>query len=343
MEEECVPEKVKGIYVPSFNDVREHVLKICSLSIGVPKGVKRKSAFTYIVKVDKIYSYVRRSLINSLEELAKTSIGGFYLEVINIAGINNYYERVTRLSRKLRIIDRLHNLYRAKLKSSLDGKEANKLFKEYVGRILSIVKRSDRELSKVRDALIVLSKTPCFEDAPTIIVAGMPQTGKSTFVGKVSSAKPKISPFPFTTKDVILGHKVMDGVKIQIADTPGILDRPLDELNPIERKAYIAIKHLADLILFLVDPLETYYSLSSQLKLLLNIVNEFGDKPIMILINKIDNADVERIKMIKELILKEFGEIPIYCISALHGVGLEEVLKDALKRITITQHHLRNA
>ncbi|MEM0453531.1 MAG: GTPase [Sulfolobales archaeon] len=339
MEQECLSEKVKNIRIPSFGEVRKYVLNICSSSIGVPKGIKRKHVFTYIVKVDKIYNYVRRALISNLEVLSKTPLEGFYLEVVKVAGINDYSELVSRLSRRLRVIDKLFKHYRAKVKSSLDSEEVEKVFREYVGRVLSIIRRSDKELNRVREAIVVLSKTPCFEDVSTIVVAGMPQTGKSTFVGKVSSAKPKVSQFPFTTKDIILGHKVVDGVKIQIVDTPGILDRPLNELNPIERKAYIAVKYLADLILFLVDPLETYYSLRSQLKLLSNIINEFGSHKVMVLINKIDSADAERIKTIKEMILKEFNEVPTYCISALHGLGLEEVIKDAFKRVNNTRTH----
>ncbi|MEM1881401.1 MAG: GTPase, partial [Sulfolobales archaeon] len=159
------------------------------------------------------------------------------------------------------------------------------------------------------------------------------QTGKSTLVGRISSAKPKVSSFPFTTKDVILGHTVVEGIKLQIVDTPGILDRPISELNVIEQKAYVAIKYLADLILFLIDPLETYYSLQSQLNLLSNIVKEFGINKVLVLINKIDAASPEKIVHVRELIRKEFNEIASYCISALHGIGLQEVINDVLRHL----------
>lgn len=286
-----------------------------------------------MTKIDGIYNYLRKAYLTNLEELSKFPIDGFYLEIVRIAGIDNYVECVNRLRRKLRIIDKLSTYYRIKLKYSSDIKEAKTLFREYVGRVLSIIRRSEKELSQVREALIVLSKTPCFEDLPTIIVAGMPQTGKSTLVGRISSAKPKVSQFPFTTKDVILGHIEVGGVKLQIVDTPGILDRPFDELNTIEQKAYIAIKYLADLVLFLVDTSETYYTLQSQLKLLSNIINEFGINKIVVLINKIDSVSPEKVKHVKELILSNVGEIPLYCISALHGIGLQEVINHILNYV----------
>lgn len=333
MEEGCVTEKIRRTNIPAFNDVREYVLKICSSNVGIPKGVRRKYVFIYTTKVDKICNYLRKALLSNLEVLRKLPIEGFYLEIVRLAGINDYVECVNSLYGKLRVIDRLSNHYKVKVKSSLDVKEARTLFREYVGRVLSIVRRSEDELNMVREAVKTLSKTPCFEDLPTIVVAGMPQTGKSTLVGRISSAKPKVSSFPFATKDVILGHTVVGGVKLQIVDTPGILDRPISELNVIEQKAYVAIKYLADLILFLIDPLETYYSLQSQLNLLSNVVKEFGTNKVLVLVNKIDTASPEKIAYVKELIRREFKEITLYCVSALHGIGLQEVINDALRHL----------
>ncbi len=333
MEEECIPEKVRNVSIYGFEHVREHVLKISSSNVRISKGVRRKYAFIYMAKIDGIYSYLRRVYLNNLEKLSKLPMEEFYLEVIKIAGIDNYVERVNKLRRRLRIIDKLSDQYRVKVKYSSDVKEAKALFREYVGRVLSVIRRSDEELSKVREAVIVLSKMPCFEDLPTIVVAGMPQTGKSTLVGRISSAKPKVSQFPFTTKDVILGHIVVGEVKLQIVDTPGILDRPFNELNTIEQKAYVAIKYLADLVFFLIDALETYYSLQSQLKLLSNIINEFGINKVVVLINKIDSVSPEKIKYVKELIFRNVGELPLYSVSALHGIGLQEVINDILKRV----------
>ncbi len=333
MEEECIPEKVRHVHIPTFDEAREHILRACSLSVGIPKGVRKRHSYIYTVKIDRVYGYLRRAFLTNFENLSKYRIDGFYLEAIKIAGIENYVELVNGLRKKLRTIDRLTSIYRTKVRSSLDVREAKKFFREYVGRVLSIIRRSDDELGKVRDAVTLLSKMPCFEDLPTVVVAGMPQTGKSTFVGKVSTAKPKVSQFPFTTKEVVLGHATVEGVKLQIVDTPGILDRPLHELNAIERKAYVAIKYLADLVFFLIDPLETYYTLRSQLKLLSNIVEEFGSDKIVVLINKVDSAAPHKIEAVKELVHKNFSEIPVYCISALHGVGLQEVVEEALKRI----------
>ena len=72
----------------------------------------------------------------------------------------------------------------------------------------------------------------------------------------VSSATPEIASYPFTTKGVIVGLREQGRDRIQFVDTPGILDRPAEERNPIERQALSAMMNVASVILFILDPSE---------------------------------------------------------------------------------------
>jgi len=121
------------------------------------------------------------------------------------------------------------------------------------------------------------------------VVAGYPNVGKSSFVRAVSSGRPRIADYPFTTKRVSIGHFDRGVERFQILDTPGLLDRPMAKRNAMERQAISALSHVADGILFLLDPTETCgYPLDDQRKLLAEIRSLFPAVPLLVLANKSD-------------------------------------------------------
>ncbi|DAC72769.1 MAG TPA: GTPase [Thermoplasmata archaeon] len=165
--------------------------------------------------------------------------------------------------------------------------------KEIYGRVSSIVKQVDKNLVFLAGAQKILRTFPDIEDVPTVVIAGYPNVGKSSLIRKLSSAKPEIAQYPFTTKQIYVGHmekKVRyEKKKYQIIDTPGLLDRPLDERNKIEQQAIAALRHLADLIVFIYDPSGTSgYQMDEQTLMLQNIKKVFNDVPFLIVENKVD-------------------------------------------------------
>ena len=107
--------------------------------------------------------------------------------------------------------------------------------------------------------------------------------------------------------------------RYQIIDTPGLLDRPLTERNEIELQAISALRHLADVILFIIDPSETCgYEIERQLNLLEEIRREFR-VPILVVSNKCD---------------LEGKEVPVEMrMSTLTGENVEKVLEALLRTI----------
>lgn len=165
-----------------------------------------------------------------------------------------------------------------------------KLRRQAVGRLSSVVHQVAGDLEALIRARIALRRLPSIDpEVPTIVVAGYPNVGKSALVRAVSTATPKVAEYPFTSQGVTLGHIDRDDLRYQILDTPGLLDRPMEERNPIERQAVAALAHLADAVVFLLDPTETCgYPLEDQLRLLETLGAAFPDIPILAADNKAD-------------------------------------------------------
>lgn len=165
--------------------------------------------------------------------------------------------------------------------------------KEIYGRMSSVVKQVDKNLNLLAEAQIIMNEFPEIQDVPTIVIAGYPNVGKSSLLRCLSSAKPEVAQYPFTTKEIHVGHieKTERYItsKYQIIDTPGLLDRPLSDRNDMEMQAIAALSHLADLIVFLLDTSETCgYTLKDQKHLLVQVKKLFGDTPIIIVESKMD-------------------------------------------------------
>jgi nucleolar GTP-binding protein len=165
--------------------------------------------------------------------------------------------------------------------------------KEIYGRVSSIIKQVDKNLIFLSGAQKILRTFPDIEDIPTVVIAGYPNVGKSSLIRQLSAAKPEIAQYPFTTKQIYVGHMEKtvryEKKRYQIIDTPGLLDRPLEERNNIERQAIAALRHLADLIVFLFDPSGTSgYQMNEQTLMLEDIKKLFNDVPFIIVENKVD-------------------------------------------------------
>lgn len=189
--------------------------------------------------------------------------------------------------------------------------------KRAVARIASIVHRADDALRYLNDVRNVLRKLPVIStDEFTIVVAGYPNVGKSSFIRLVSSAEPEIASYPFTTKGVIVGHRNAERRKrIQFIDTPGLLDRTDDERNAIEKQALNALVYVADLVLFVIDASEHCgYSVEAQEKLREEIAGIVA-VPMLTVVNK---ADIKKTE-------------DRFNMSTVTGEGVEDVLAELLR------------
>ena len=160
-------------------------------------------------------------------------------------------------------------------------------------------------------------------DATTIVIAGFPNVGKSTLLKQITGADPQVANYPFTTKGIQIGHTEIRWRNIQIIDTPGLLDRPVLEMNDIEMNAIVALEHLADAILFIFDASETCgFHLDNQYNLLKQIEKIFGEIPVYYLFNKMDLVED------REYLNDYIDDIDrSIFISAIEGDGVDEINK----------------
>lgn len=165
-------------------------------------------------------------------------------------------------------------------------------------------------------------------------IIGYPNAGKSTLISKISSARPKIANYPFTTREPNLGVvKVYEDSAIVVADIPGLIEgahkgKGLGHrfLRHVERNRYLM--HVVDISAFEGrDPFEDYTSLNEELKLYSQALSK---TPQIIVLNKIDMPDAkENLKKFK----KKLGRKKVFPISALTGEGIPELLQELHKKV----------
>ncbi|MFR1987715.1 MAG: GTPase ObgE [Prevotellamassilia sp.] len=158
-------------------------------------------------------------------------------------------------------------------------------------------------------------------------LVGFPNAGKSTLVSALSSARPKIANYPFTTMEPSLGVVAYrDNKSFVMADIPGIIEGAsegrglgLRFLRHIERNS---------LLLFMV-PGDTE-NIGKEYRILLNELKQFNpgmlDKHRVLAVTKADLLDEELMEMLREDLP---DDIPVVYISAVTGYGLQQ-LKDIL-------------
>ena len=154
---------------------------------------------------------------------------------------------------------------------------------------------------------------------------GMPNAGKSTLISRISSAKPKIADYPFTTIIPNLGVvKKRSGDGYVVADIPGLIEGASegvglghDFLRHVERCRFLV--HLVDSTE--KDPFENYKIINKELE---KHSEHLANLYQIVVLNKIDSIDDERRQELYELFKKETSDV--FLISAVTGENLDKLL-----------------
>ncbi len=280
-------------------------------------------------KITSAYQVIESELNKLLEALVLIqNAGDFYRELFKVYTGSTVEEYIVDVKKRIKLA---RNIYKWAIQelSSLDSKRKRKIvltFRAGIGRLLSIYKRMDKRVVLVKEYLKEVSKMPDTRGDYIVVLAGLPQVGKSTLLSKLTSAKPEIGSYPFTTKTLIAGHLVVEPYgRIVIIDSPGILDTPIEEKNIIEYKAILALKHLADHVVYLFAYTPSfYYTLQEQLNVYESVKRLLGDKPITIVFNKVDLLSKTELEEYMGEIESKTGIKPIP-VSALTGYNLDEI------------------
>tara|TARA_B100001094_G_scaffold80308_1_gene76546 strand:- start:5964 stop:6965 length:1002 start_codon:yes stop_codon:yes gene_type:complete len=159
---------------------------------------------------------------------------------------------------------------------------------------------------------------------------GMPNAGKSTLISKISSAKPKVADYPFTTLSPNLGVVQSGFNSFVVADIPGLIPGASEGVG----LGIQFLKHLSrvKVLLHIVDV--SSYDVGVILKNIKDINNELelysdalAQKEQWIIINKND-LDPSKEEMIKKEVKKEFKKQKIFSISAITGNGIKNLVSE---------------
>lgn len=311
----------------AFHRASKASVSISSRDTPLEKARKREEA--RVRTASKILENRLMKVVKSFPSIDK--LHPFYREMCEVlVGTQTLKKYLASLEGAAKVIARIASEAIGRIRSAQSPEDAARARIEAYGRMTSMIKKLDDRLIFLEDARKKLAKMPSINpEIPTIVVAGCPNTGKSSIVRAASSAKPEIAEYPFTTKTVILGHFKVGDELFQIMDTPGILDRPMSERNPIEKQAIAAIKWLAQAVIFVVDPTPSCgYSLKEQASLLKEVRELMPPgTPIITVINKVDLAKQEELAAARSMFKDAIETI------ATEGVGVKEAVDKAVEAI----------
>ncbi|HET6418872.1 MAG TPA: GTPase ObgE [Geobacteraceae bacterium] len=165
---------------------------------------------------------------------------------------------------------------------------------------------------------------------------GFPSVGKSSFIARVSAARPKIADYPFTTLTPNLGVVYYKNYRsFVVADIPGLIEGAHQGAGLGHR----FLKHVerTDLLLHFLDlshmperdPIREYEALNREL-LLFN--EELAEKRQIVVVNKIDLPDVR--ERLPEILSYFKGlDIRVFPISAITGEGIEALIDEIAAKL----------
>ena len=162
---------------------------------------------------------------------------------------------------------------------------------------------------------------------------GMPNAGKSTFLSRVSAARPKIADYPFTTLHPNLGVvRVAPEQSFVVADIPGLIEGAAEGAG----LGHLFLRHLqrTHLLLHLVDfaPFDESVDPVTQAKAIVKELKKYDaslyEKPRWVVLNKLDMVPEEdRRRRVDDFVKRFKWKGPVFQISALTREGCEPLIR----------------
>ena len=154
---------------------------------------------------------------------------------------------------------------------------------------------------------------------------GLPNAGKSTFLSRVSSAKPKIADYPFTTLNPQLGMVRVFGTDFVVADLPGLIEGAHEGAGLGTK--FLGHAERTSVVLHLIDG--TQSEIARAYKTIRGELNSYGhgleEKPEVVVLNKADAIPKAALAKKRASLEKVSGQ-KVVVMSGVSGEGVDEVL-----------------
>jgi GTP-binding protein len=162
-----------------------------------------------------------------------------------------------------------------------------------------------------------------------VALVGQPNAGKSTLISRISSAKPKIADYPFTTLEPNLGVVSAGDSSFVVADIPGLIEKASEGkglgikfLKHIERTKILV--HLVDCSM-LINEFEAMDAYSIVRHEILEYSETISAKKEIVCLTKIDSMSEEEIAFYQQTLEQHLGK-KVLPISAVSGRNINELI-----------------
>ncbi|KAK3037791.1 hypothetical protein RJ639_030710 [Escallonia herrerae] len=169
-------------------------------------------------------------------------------------GDGNYEEvlwKIDALRKKVNSVGKEHASLCAK---SVSKREAEERLNEGMKRLEEIFHCEGKAVDELLNIAKTLRAMPVVDlETPTLCLVGAPNVGKSSLVRVLSTGKPEICNYPFTTRGILMGHIALSYRNFQVTDTPGLLRRHDEDRNNLEMLTLAVLSHLPTAVLYVHD------------------------------------------------------------------------------------------
>ncbi len=186
-----------------------------------------------------------------------------------------------------------------------------------------------QDLQREAQALLgTADRGACLRRGLKVAIVGQPNAGKSSLLNAWSRTdRAIVTPLPGTTRDVVDSHLTVGGLPVQVLDTAGIREAD-DEIERLgiarSRQALLT----ADLVLLVVDVTQGWTPADDR------ILQEIGDRPVMVVLNKTDLADSAPVQGAVPAVPNLRAVLPMV---AAQGIGLEALEAAILHHVGLGQ------
>ena len=302
-------------------------------------AIQRIRAF-YMRKVKFTSETVCDRLDRILQDFPKLDdLHPFYADLCNVLYDRDHYKlALGQINVAKHLVSNVNRDYVRMLKYGDSLYRCKQLKRAALGRMCTILKKQSATLSYLEEVRKHLGRLPSIDpNSRTLLVTGFPNVGKSSFMNQITHADVDVQPYAFTTKSLFVGHMDYKYLRWQVIDSPGVLDKPLEERNTIEMQAITAIAHLPSVVLYFFDVSEQCgWNLEAQAELFISLKPLFVNKPLIVVANKVDvirlqDMDPSKRELIERL-AKE-SKAPLLPMSAMNAVGVTNVKRSACEAL----------